>query len=93
MDDERSRIGPAAPRSPAVFQPLVSSRVSSSSIMEGADSVIQASLPAPARPQLPEVSEKGLRLQQILGVEALGEPVVDRGQQLIGVLAPALALP
>jgi len=44
-------------------------------------------------PQLPELGEKGLRLPQILGVEALGEPVVDRGQQLIGLLAPTLALP
>src|SRR4051812_46425642 len=44
-------------------------------------------------PQLPELGEKGFRLLQILGVEALGKPAVDRGQQLIGVLALALTLP
>src|SRR5947199_10446884 len=43
--------------------------------------------------QLPELGEKRLRLLQILGVEAFGEPVVDRGQEVIGVLALALALP
>src|SRR5689334_9118825 len=43
--------------------------------------------------QLPELGEKRLRLLQILGVEAFGEPVVDRGEQLIRLLALALALP
>src|SRR3954466_11856839 len=43
--------------------------------------------------RLPEFSEKRLRVQQIFGVEAFGEPVVDRGEQFIGLLAFALALP
>src|SRR4051812_8975423 len=59
----------------------------------GADSAIQASLPAPARPQLPEFGEQNLCLLQILGVEALGEPVINWGEQLIRLLAPTLALP
>src|SRR3954454_4660760 len=44
-------------------------------------------------PQLPELGEKGLRLLQILGVEAFGEPVINRGEQLICLLTLALALP
>jgi hypothetical protein len=38
-------------------------------------------------------SEKRLRFLQILGVEAFGEPAVNRGEQLIRVLAFASALP
>src|SRR3954469_2536799 len=44
-------------------------------------------------PYLPEFGEQNLCLLQILGVEALGEPVVDWGEQLICLLASALALP
>ena len=40
-----------------------------------------------------QLVQQRLRLQQILGVEAFGEPAVDRGEQLIRVLAFALALP
>src|SRR3954447_17877537 len=54
---------------------------------------VQTSLRAPARPQLPEFGEQNLCLLQILGVEAFGEPIVDRGEKLVGVLALALALP
>ena len=50
-------------------------------------------MPAAARPQLPELVQQRLRFQQILGVEAFGEPVVDRGEQFIRLLALALALP
>ncbi len=42
---------------------------------------------------LPQFGEQRLRLLQILGVEAFGEPTVNRGEQLIRVLAFALALP
>jgi hypothetical protein len=44
-------------------------------------------------PQLPELGEKGLCLLQILGVEAFGEPAIDRGQQIICLAGPTLALP
>jgi SAM domain (Sterile alpha motif) len=40
-----------------------------------------------------QFGEKGLCLLQIPGVEAFGEPVVNRGEQLIRFLASALALP
>src|ERR1700745_50310 len=50
-------------------------------------------LPAPARPQLPAFGVSRVRVLQILGVETFSEPVVDRGQQIIGILASALALP
>jgi hypothetical protein len=42
---------------------------------------------------LTQFGEKRLRLLQILGVEAFGEPAVNRGEQLICLLAFALALP
>src|SRR4051812_33025432 len=44
-------------------------------------------------PCLSELGEQNLCLLQILGVEAFGEPVIHRGEQLIGLLTLALALP
>src|SRR5690242_12076069 len=44
-------------------------------------------------PCLPELGEQNLCLLQILGVEALGEPVVDRGEQVTRFCAPALVAP
>src|SRR4051794_5735012 len=44
-------------------------------------------------PYLPELGEQRLRLLQIFGVEAFGEPAINWGQQLIRLLAFALALP
>ena len=44
-------------------------------------------------PQLSELGEKGLCLLQILGIKAFGEPVINRGEQLIRRLTLALALP
>jgi hypothetical protein len=46
-----------------------------------------------AWPTLRQFGEQSLRFQQILGVEPLGEPVVNRGEQHKRVLALALALP
>ena len=43
--------------------------------------------------RLPQLSEKRFRVLQIPGVEAFGEPVVNRREQFICVLAFALALP
>src|SRR4051794_28577687 len=40
-----------------------------------------------------EFVQESLRPEQVLGVEAFGEPVVDWGEQLIRVLALALAVP
>jgi hypothetical protein len=40
-----------------------------------------------------QFGEKRLRVEQVLGVKAFGEPVVDLGEQLVRVLAFALALP
>src|SRR3954453_14422567 len=40
-----------------------------------------------------QLIQQRLCVLQILGVETFSEPVVDRGQQLIGVLAFTLALP
>ncbi len=42
---------------------------------------------------LPQFDEKRLRLLQILGVEAFGEPAVNRGEQFVRVPAFALPLP
>ena len=51
----------------------------------------------PAHDNLPyrsgQLIEQSLRLLQILGVETFGEPVVDWGEQLIRLVALALALP
>jgi hypothetical protein len=43
--------------------------------------------------RLTQFGEKRLRLQQILGVEAFGEPAVNRSEQLIRFPAFALAVP
>ena len=40
-----------------------------------------------------QFGEQRLRLQQILGVEAFGEPAVNRGEQFIRLMAFALAQP
>jgi hypothetical protein len=37
--------------------------------------------------------EQRLRFFQICGVEALGEPAIDRGEQIAGLGAPALLSP
>ena len=44
-------------------------------------------------PELSQFVEQRLRLFQIGGVEALGEPAVDRGEEVAGFGAPALLAP
>src|SRR5690348_133642 len=57
------------------------------------DSALRPVCRCQLRPHLPELGEQNLCFLQILGVEAFGEPVIHRGQQLIRLLAPTLALP
>src|SRR5215469_347664 len=44
-------------------------------------------------PYLPELGEKGLRLLQVLGIEALGEPTIEWCEEIAGLSAPALLTP
>jgi hypothetical protein len=41
----------------------------------------------------PELCQQRLRLLQVRGIKPLGEPAVDRGQQLVGFCTLVLALP
>src|SRR5215813_13766933 len=45
------------------------------------------------RPSLLQLRQQGLRLLQVSGVKALGEPAVNRGEQVMRLLALTLLLP
>jgi hypothetical protein len=60
---------------------------------ETAASAVQAGVPVPARPQLPELDKKRLGLLQDWCVETFGEPVVDRRKQVTRFRLPALIAP
>jgi hypothetical protein len=40
-----------------------------------------------------ELLQQRLRFSQVERVEALGEPAIDRGQKIVGLLSPALVAP
>src|SRR5262244_2669940 len=47
----------------------------------------------PTRPSLLQLRQQGLRLLEVCRVKALGEPAIDRGQELARILPLALVLP
>src|SRR6476659_4518403 len=58
-----------------------------------AAAAVQAALPVPARPQLPELVQQRLGLLQDWRIEAFGEPAIDRREQVTRFRALALATP
>jgi len=56
----------------------------------------EAACPAtyvPVDPPLPQLLQQRLRVDQVAGVEAFGEPAVDRGEEVAGFGALALIAP